>query len=69
MTHYRLYLLDDGNHIRRAFDLDCADDDEAVKTAETYVDGHAVELWERTRKVARMPARKKPVESNDPGES
>jgi len=69
MTHYRLYLLDGDNHIRRAFDLDCADDDEAVKTAETYVDGHAVELWEKTRKVARLPAKRELAESAEPGES
>ena len=60
MTHYRLYLLDDEGHIRRGIDLDCADDDEAVATAAAYVDGCAVEVWEKTRRVRRLPASNAP---------
>ena len=70
MAHYRLYLLDDDNHIRKAVILDCPDDTAALVTAKSYVDGCAVELWEKTRQVARLPAtHKKATESCDAGES
>ena len=63
MTHYRLYRLDDANHIRQAIDLDCADDDDATTTAATCMDGLAVEVWEKARKVVRLPAKPKPIEA------
>ena len=69
MTHYRLYRLDDADHIRQAFDLDCADDDEAVRTAATYVDGLAVELWQSTRKVLTLPAKPESSEQRNSDES
>ena len=69
MTHYRLYVFDAENHIRRAVDLECADDDEAMRMAERYVDGHDVEVWQETRKVARLPAQPRPTETRDKGET
>ena len=56
MTRYQVYVLDDVDHIRQAIDLVCTDDDEARLRATNYVDGHAVELWQSTRRLARMPA-------------
>ena len=72
MTHYRLYLLDDEDHIHPTnppVDLDCANDDEAIAMAATYVDGHTVELWEKTRKVVRLPAKPQPSETRDKGDT
>ena len=56
MTHYRLYVFDAANHIRQAIDLECTDDDEARLRATSYVDGNAVEVWQSTRRVARLAA-------------
>ena len=56
MAHYRLYVLDGADHIRGAFDLDCADDAEAVGIAEAHQDGVALELWSGARLVLRVEA-------------
>ncbi len=56
MAHYRLYILDDADHIRSALDLDCADDAEAVGAAQAHKNGHAVELWKGARRVLRVEA-------------
>jgi hypothetical protein len=55
MPSYRLYFLDAGAHISGPpVTIDCADDDEAVKTAKRYVDGQELELWRDSRLVARF---------------
>jgi hypothetical protein len=39
--------------------LDCIDDESAIKSARRLVDSHDVELWQTDRPVARFDARSK----------
>ena len=56
MTDYRLYLLDIEGHIRRAVDLECEDDGEAVETARRQVKDAPMELWQGARVVRKFDA-------------
>jgi hypothetical protein len=46
LAYYRAYVLDEDGRIRRAIELDCADDATALEEARQYADGHDVELWQ-----------------------
>lgn len=52
MAEYRAYLLKPDGHVWQRFDLVCDDDDDAKVRAKQLVDGHDVELWQRSRKIA-----------------
>jgi hypothetical protein len=52
MPEYRAYIVGSDGHFHSSVPLECADDDVAMKKAKQLVDGHDVELWQRTRKVA-----------------
>jgi hypothetical protein len=54
MVEYQIYVLTDDNHIKSREDILCRDDEEAEAKARRMVDGHAVELWQSTRKIARF---------------
>jgi len=56
MAGYRLYFMDRAGHIRDAVDLECVDDDDAIRTAGGRADGRSMELWRRTRQVMVFPA-------------
>lgn len=57
MPHYRLYHLDpDTGHIKTAEELFAADDVGALHDLQQRRFDHAVELWERGRKVAHIDA-------------
>ena len=49
---YRAYLIGLDGRIFSAVVLDCKDDAEAIKKAKQLVDGHDIELWQLTRKIA-----------------
>ena len=51
---YRLYFLDREGRIRRAMDLDCDDDAEAVQAMEARDEGGGMELWEAARLVKKV---------------
>lgn len=51
MAHYRLYTLDSGGRIARAFDLACPDDEGAVAEATSLHPGESIELWCGSRVV------------------
>jgi hypothetical protein len=57
MSVYRAYIM--GLHDRsiRVVQLDCLDDESAIKSAGRLVDSHDVELWQLDRPVARFDAR------------
>jgi len=55
MPLYRAYLIEDG-HVWLAFDLSCADDDDAKKKVEGLLDERDIELWQRDRRVALLQA-------------
>jgi hypothetical protein len=53
MPTYRIYTVIDGGHIRTPpVTLDFADDQGAVRHAETLKDAFALEVWEGRRRVA-----------------
>ena len=46
--HYRVYLVDKAGHFHGVRVLqDCETDDQAIATADQYVDGCDVQLWDR----------------------
>lgn len=54
VAHYRLYFFDSLDHIGRALDLECVDDDEAVARVGGYGRPFAIEAWDRfVRRSAR----------------
>jgi hypothetical protein len=54
---YRIYKIEASNRVSGPPEIvDCPDDAEAVETANQRVDGHAVEVWESARLVARLEA-------------
>jgi hypothetical protein len=57
MSAYRALIV--GLHSRpiRMIQMDCADDESAISSAERLVDGHDVELWQMDRPVARFDSR------------
>ncbi len=52
---YRAYILDSDRRIRLAHELACETDEQAIAAAQAYVDGHAVELWDKSRRIAYFP--------------
>jgi len=54
MTHYQAYLVGQDSYFIKAVDLDCEDDDAAMKRAQKMVDGHNVELWQHDRRIAKF---------------
>jgi hypothetical protein len=56
MPDYRLYFLDSDGHIKRAVELHCASDAEAIAAVEQHRDGRAMELWDRARVVRKFAA-------------
>jgi len=54
MTDYRLYFLDQANHIRSVVEFECDDDVAATARAESHADGRRMELWSRSRFVRRF---------------
>lgn len=51
MTDYRLYFLDEANHIRGVVEFDCDGDEAAAERARSHADGRKMELWSRDRFV------------------
>ena len=55
MADYRLYFLDQNNHVRHVVPLaDCADDEAAIRTAVSHSNAQAMELWLLDRLVRRF---------------
>ena len=52
MSEYRAYLVDRDGHIKHRVDLICEDEEGAKERAKLLVDGHDVELWFGTRRIA-----------------
>jgi hypothetical protein len=61
MPFYRGYIV--GLHDRPigVVQLDCIDDESAIKSAARLADSHDVELWQMDRPVARLGARSRQV--------
>jgi hypothetical protein len=55
MPEYRIYTITRGGRIAEApAEVDCADDEAAVKQAEQLLDGDTIEVWQRDRRVAPL---------------
>lgn len=54
---YRLYELDQGDHILKAANLEFPGDAEALAAAHGLLCIHSLELWQAARCVGRVPAR------------
>lgn len=56
MWHYRLYTLNQNNHITDGFDLEHPDDRSAMLAAEAHAQaqGCRVELWCGKRRIGRV---------------
>jgi hypothetical protein len=55
MTDYYAYIIGDEGHIESRVNIICDDDEDAKRCAKRLVDGHDVELWQESRKVASFP--------------
>lgn len=54
-THgYRAFVIGRDGHVMGRVDLLCADEEEAKERARQLVDGHAIELWEGSRRIERF---------------
>jgi hypothetical protein len=51
---YRIYFFDRGGHIGRALDIECEDDQDAVRQMDEHKHAYAVELWQRERRIRRF---------------
>jgi len=52
MPDYSAYIIGTDGKIQESVPLDCADDNVAMLKAKQLVNGHHVELWQCTRKIA-----------------
>lgn len=59
MAHYKLYFLDHADHIRKAIDLECDTDEQAIAAVEDHRKTGPLELWQGARCVQRFPAAKR----------
>ena len=57
MQDYRAYLLDDDGHIVKRVDMACPDELTANEQARQLLDGHDVELWQGSKKLATFKHR------------
>jgi hypothetical protein len=54
MSDYRVYVLDNDDHITARVELDCADDSAAIEYAKQFVNGQDIELWQGDRRIAKL---------------
>ena len=55
MPGYRIYRVDEEGHIKGlAHEVTCDTDEQAVELARQYIDGLAIEVWNRARLVKRL---------------
>ena len=54
MSDYRAYVLDDDDHIIRRHEFEAGDSAAALEIARQYVDGHDVEVWQRSHIIGRL---------------
>jgi hypothetical protein len=54
MQGFRAYIMGPDGHVIHRVDLRCTDEQDAKRQAKRLVDGRAVELWDRDRKITRF---------------
>ena len=55
---YRLYELDEADHILKAKSLEFSSDAEALAEAEARAGVHGLEVWQESRRVGRIEPRR-----------
>jgi hypothetical protein len=60
MQEYRAYIIGSKGLILRRIDLLCENDEAAKKRTRQFVNGHDVELWQGTSKVAVFETKTRP---------
>jgi len=69
MTQYRVYWLDDANHIRGAANIECNDDNHAQRLAAVCLElWPAVEIWCGRTMVTRLCAHEARPAAEPPGD-
>jgi hypothetical protein len=59
MTDYRVYVIGLDGHFLKAVELDCANDSAAIETAEQFIDGLDLEVWQGDRFIIRLVPKEK----------
>lgn len=60
MPSYRMYFVDEERHINDVRQVSaCDSDDAALEHAKQFADGHAVEVWERSRFIGLIGKNRK----------
>jgi len=54
MLEYKAYIIGPDGHIAHRIDLLCDSEEEARHRAKQLADGHAIELWQRDRRLERF---------------
>ena len=54
MVEYRLYYLDRGGHILKAFDIKAADDAQALAVFQQHPADRDMEIWQGVRYVGKF---------------
>lgn len=54
MRQYRAYILTQDDHIQTVRIIEAETDEQALEAAKQYVNGCDVELWDRSKKIARL---------------
>lgn len=47
-------MIGDGGRVETATPLEAVDDETAIEQARRLMDGHLIELWDRTRLIAKL---------------
>ena len=55
MEEYRAFLIGADGRIKRCIELVCEGDADAKERTQQLVNGHDIELWQGTRRVATFP--------------
>ena len=54
MAHYRAYFIGDDGHFVKAVDIIKDDDSAAIIAARALIGKHAIELWQRERRIVQF---------------
>lgn len=55
MEQYRVYVLDAEGHVRAPPEvIECPDDGAAIEHARQLLDGHAIEVWNFSRRIITL---------------
>jgi hypothetical protein len=65
MPYYRLYALNDDNHVVRPYEHICDDDLAALERGRELAVEHTIEIWQEKRRVALVKKGDAPLNADD----